>query len=56
MESYEPVLHQELELPEWRHVNADAKDFIADLFEKDTEKRLTAAEGSQHRWVRDSIR
>ena len=55
-EYYENVLHQELEFPEeeWGHVSADAKDFIAGLLEKDPEKRLTAAEASQHRWVIDS--
>ena len=55
-EYYENVLHQELEFPEeeWGHVSADAKDFIAGLLEKDPEKRLTAAEASQHRWVNDS--
>lgn len=54
-EYYTHVLNQGLEFPdeEWKNISADAKDFISGLLEKDANKRLTAKEALQHRWVND---
>jgi len=40
-----------LEEPEWDDISADAKDLVSKMLEYDQEKRYSAMEALQHKWI-----
>jgi serine/threonine protein kinase len=40
----------------WRHVSKDAKDFLLKMLEKDPEKRASAVQLLQHKWIKEKAK